>query len=183
MDRTVCTGADSVRRWQVTAEQTSVRHEGDPSNQRCSKHRAKDAPDGTEGYSALLKGTGLLDGMRSSTRNTDHEPPRHEGDSSNQRCAANLVQTMHGGVVNGYSATGWHACKHTERRPCTVWHQHTRSTGDAHTLRRVALRGTQGCSTVLGCWTVSMQRAKRLVRHSLRACRVAAASVRRYATG
>ncbi len=68
-----------------------------------SKHHANDAPDGTEGYSALLKGTGLLDGMRSSTRNTDHEPPRHEGDSSNQRCAANLVQTMHGGVVNGYS--------------------------------------------------------------------------------
>jgi hypothetical protein len=40
----------------------------------------------------VLRGTRLLDGMRASTRSTDRAPPRHEGDSSNQPCRANLVQ-------------------------------------------------------------------------------------------
>jgi hypothetical protein len=38
--------------------------------------------------------------------------------------------------------------------------------------------GTEGYSGVLGCWAASMQQAKRLVQKSLRACRVASASVR-----
>ena len=38
------------------------------------------------------------------------------------------------------------------------------------TMRHVALRGTQGYSRVLGCWTASMQQAQWLVQQSIGAC-------------
>jgi hypothetical protein len=126
---------------------------------------------GTQG---VLEGTGLLDGMRASRQNADHASPRHEGDSSNQRCAANLVQTMHCGVLTGTHGYSWYSRElggwtaPVQSRETWTMHgvasDHTFDQRCAATLcrrraewHRGVLKGTEGYSRVLGSWIESMQ--------------------------
>jgi hypothetical protein len=129
----------------------------------CSIHRADDEPDGTEGYSSVLKGysrgSRLQDG-HACKRNRDHAPCCMEGTRPTsdaqqtlcRRCTEGCSRVLTGtdgyssvtqGVPLGYSAAGRHACKHTERGPCSLWQQHTRST-IVQTMSRTVLKGTQG---------------------------------------
>ncbi len=104
---------------------------------RC-KHRADDAPDGTEGYSrgtqgysGVLKGTRILDRMHASTLNRHHAPcgMRHARSTSAASIVADDPPDGTEGYSRGYSAAGRRACNEhsgscNTRCAHAAWHLH-----------------------------------------------------------
>ncbi len=99
----------------------------------------------------------------SAFRRSVHEAGRRPLLMGTTTCSAETVLDLYPTLnLPHYSAVGWHACNHEKRGPCTVWHQHTRSTSDVQQHRADdAPDGTGGVLTgtrrVLGCWIEYVQ--------------------------